>query len=1112
MQRPDGSFARRSAPSVTIPVGRSRDEIMAVEKRVSASLVDKRPVSRRGPIHSAGMNTSHEELSIYGPRPSTAASTQANCGNTLDLLKFLDGQHEPMHRSAPFQIVVKLVASGRKRLRLQESSKSKVRRKSEAADRDDQHRQTEKPRSRIWSSMSQTTTKKKRPWSGNNAKSQANNTVRHDEQAGSPHRRKWMVSGTRNRKNSKVVEYENRDFLYPGVGKLPSLPVDNEQTAADKNKNKNKNNNHNNHHHHTTSCDNRQSSVVSPRSQEPRTSGDAFWQPETAHDNLNQTVPKNDAERPEDSTAAPLARDSNRLGKEPNSLALDGSGANGVCEVSTTPFFACENSIAVVGGGITSLRDYNNNNENSNKLNDAHGENRHPLKRHAWTEQTTVPGSPSIVRPRFSQLQPKDCHPASNNTSSAPQLPRVPPGLTPALTASGNQTATETKESLPYLPPSDSSHIDLECLPPRSSSKGACRNPSIFTSFTHHRRRSSYSRTRPCPQRPRNPIDTQSLISLFPRPARFTDAAQSAASMSSLGQMQPLHAVSTSMPTRARMASSTGHQRSSSKGSPLAASRLHRETSPDMTTTQAAVPLPPPQTTDTSQRTPAATKTTNLQDHFIFTASGDRQCTERNPGRRLSPRGSLEMKRLRCLGISDPSKMDGTKPLDKMSRAERVFVLRMRDMCLARGGPKKDTQPPLPSEGSTPEEVRRGWELQTQSRKAGHKATEMPIPITPPKVRRNDAPGSPPSIPLPKDPPVPSLRSPSNKIAFSLNQLTGQSPSTISLDAALAHKVDARLSASSSGSTHRSNSHKSWSSRSAPSGNDIPQQHHAANVAHHTPSSRADGPPEKNAIASGSRPLTPLPPPMSDEAHTGISTDCENCVSCSHLRANPSPTNKNRTNTFFYKENRSEPRLNNVPASQSPLRECFPQDNSRPYTPSPSHSSNNNTHSNRTSASNSHNTHTTSSPQSSSTRPRSQDTSTHPQCEARIAFLERQNKMLQAALIAALDVGVTFDADLMRSVTATPPISIASPGSETNNNDTFRHSYASTATTGTTRTTTSAQRLSMDGRRSYIRDQSVERVVNNVARSRSVREAQTPNHQNHGGDRKLVGGGEASRR
>ncbi|EQL35270.1 hypothetical protein BDFG_03018 [Blastomyces dermatitidis ATCC 26199] len=1093
MQRPDGSFARRSEPSVTIPMGRSRDEIMAVEKRVSATLVDKRPVSRGGLIHGADMNTSPEELSIYGPRPLTAASTQANCGNTLDLLKFLDGQHEPMHRSAPFQIVVNIVASGRKRLRLQENNKPKVRRKSEAAERDDQHRQAEKPRSRIWSSMSQTTTttkkkkkkKKKRPWSGN-AKSQANDTaVRDDEQAGSPHRRKWMmVSGTRNRKNSKLVEYENRDFLYPGVGELPSLPVEKKD-----NKN-NSNNSNSNYIDNDNNCDDRQSSVVSPRSQEPRTPGDAFWHPETAHENFNQTDPKNGAERPEDSTAAPLARDPNRLGQEPSSLALNSSAANGVCDVLTTPT-----------GGITSVRDYNS--EHCHKLNDAHCEKRHPLKQHACTEKTTtVSGSSSIVRPRFALLQPNDCHPASKNTSSAPLLPSVPPGLTPALTASGKETDSEPKESLPYLP-SDSSHIDLECLPPRSSSKGACQNPSIFATFTHHRRRSSYSKTRAYPQRPRNSIDTQSLISLFPRPARFTDASQSAASTSSLtGQMQPLHAVSTSMPNRARIANSTGHQRSSSKGSPLVASRLHRETSLDMTTTQAAVPLPPPQTTDTSQHTSVATKTTNLQDHFVFTASGDQQCIERNSGRRSSPRGPLESKRLRCLGISDPSKMDATKPLDKMSRAERVFVLRMRDMCLARGGLKKDTQPPLPSEDSTPEEVRRGWELQSESKKAGHQATG--ISITPPKVRRNDAPGSPPSIPLPKDPPVPSLRSPSNKIAFNLNQLARQSPSTISLDAALAHKVDASLSASSSGSTHRSNSNKSWSSRSARSGSNIPQQHHAANVAHHTPSSRADGLPEKNAISSGSRPRTPLPPPMSDEAHTAISTDCGNCVS-SHLRANPSPTNKNRKNTFFYKENRSEPRLNNAPASQSPLRECFPPDNSGPYTPSPSHSSNKNTHSNRTSASNGNHTHTTSSPQSSSIRPRSQDTSTHPQCEARIAFLERQNKMLQAALIAALDVGVTFDADLIRSVTATPPISIASPGCETNNKDTFRHSYASTATTGTTRTTTSAQRLSMDGRRSHISDQSVERGVN-VARSRSVREAQTPNYQN----RKLACGGEGS--
>ncbi|EGC49098.1 predicted protein [Histoplasma capsulatum var. duboisii H88] len=1047
MQRPDGNFARSGVPSLTESMGRSENEMMEVDMRLSGSLLDKRPLSRGRLIQNAGGNISQDELSKYSPPSSTAASKLANCGNTLELLKLLDGQHEPMHRSAPFQIVVKLVASGNKRLRLNDNNEPKPRSKHEVVDSDDPHGQTEKPRSRIWNSMS--TTKRRRPWKGD-SESQRNETVRHDHQVGSPQRRKWMVSGTRNRKNSKVVECENRDFLYPGVAKLPSLPLENKQAEAVNYK----------------SC-NGQSPVASPCSQEPRSLEDVFWQPEKALDNLNGV------ERLKDFTGAALAAGLNNLGEEPSSLALSDSGTKG-----TTPT-TWEGRIAATGdSGVTNLPE--NYNRNNHKSNDTHCQNQRPLQQHACTEETTASGSPSI-RAHPSPLQARNCFPASNNTSPAPQLPRVPPDLTPELTAS---KGTKAKKPL-TCPPPDTTHINLQCLPPRSSSKGACRNASLFTAFTDHRRRSSHSKS---PLLPHSSSDTQSLISLFPRPARFPHASHFAASMSSVEQIQPLHTVPTSTPNHIGTEKSKGYRRSVSRGS-LLASPPHRETSPDMANLKAVVSTPFPQITDNSQYPPAQAKTTNLQDHYILTTPGENQCTGGNAGRSLSPRGSLESKKLRCLGIPDPSKMDTTKPLDKMSRAERVFVLRMRDMCLARESLKKDHQQCIPSEGSTSQEIRRDWELQTQSKKARGKPTDMPT--TPSKVYRNDAPGAPPSIPLPADPPVPSLRSSSNKIVLNPNQPTLQSLSTISLDAALAHKFDARLSASSSGSTHRSDSNNSWSSRSAHSGNDISKQKHATNLEQHTFSSQRDGPREEIAIAFDPRPLTPLPPPMSDEAHTGISPNCGNCVSCPHLRANPSPTNKNRQNTFFYKENRSEPRPNNAPVSQSPLRECFPRDSSRPYSPSLQHFSNTNTYSNRTGAgagaSASNNTHTTSSPQPPSTRPRSQEIPMHPQCEARIAFLERQNKMLQAALIAALDVGVTFDADLMRTVTSTP-VSIASPGSETKNKNVFRHSYTSTSTTGTTSTTTSAQRLSMDGRRSYVSDNSVESATN-VVRWRSVRDA-----------------------
>jgi len=66
--------------------------------------------------------------------------------------------------------------------------------------------------------------------------------------------------------------------------------------------------------------------------------------------------------------------------------------------------------------------------------------------------------------------------------------------------------------------------------------------------------------------------------------------------------------------------------------------------------------------------------------------------------------------------------------------------------------------------------------------------------------------------------------------------------------------------------------------------------------------------------------------------------------------------------------------------------------------------------------------------------------------EARIAMLERQNKMLQAALMAALDISVTIDANLSRRGTMTPSSTIASSSNEANVLGCRRPSNASVAT------------------------------------------------------------------
>ncbi|PGH11388.1 hypothetical protein AJ79_04889 [Helicocarpus griseus UAMH5409] len=1103
----DGGIARPGAPCPTVPAGRSREEdegedgVVAVGDRISISLLDnKRPVSRRGTVYSiAGRNNDivYDEVSRYGPRPTTSTSTQTSCGNTLDFIRYLDGQHEPMHCSAPYQIVVRLLKSGRKRLRqLEDSSnnRSKTWHKNDATTKNDHHRQPEGLRSSLWGSKTKTKTRKR--------SEDATSQPLHDADEHPRQRRRWMgSSGTRNsKKNAGFAEYQDRDFLYPGVGRLPSLSTEGGKSNAE-----NHNNNNDGEH--------RRQSLVVVRSRSQRRqisisrdisqSHEVFWQPKKtrpAHPNLKNLGDASIGEQGP-TTALPSTV-----------LAVVDAGASGAVGSNclSTASSTCQAQGSSCDRESSPAEDNKNNNNNISRSKDCHLQS----QQYWYPEQSTVPDfsninnlniAASTLQPLTEDPPPPNKLPNNSNTyttapvpAPAPQLPEFSPSSTPPASASC-RPVLKTKKPLPRLPP-EAAHIDLQCLPPRSSSKGACRSSSLFSAFSHHhhhhhyhrRRRSSCSKSRIGPPAfARSSTDTQSLISLFPRPVRSLNASRSAASIPSLGQMQSLQAVvaSSIASNDTKLANNTKENRMSlSEKSPLAASPLQQDT---CTTPDMAASISRPQTTDGIKRAHEQSKSTDLQDRFILTAPGERVSMESNIGRRLTPRPSLESKKLRCLGISDPAKTDATKPMNKMTRAERVFALRMRDICLARSNIKKDPaeQPPAPeAKGSTPEEVRRGWEQQTDNKDKNNKPTDA---STTPNSRRNDAPGSPPDIPLPADPPVSSMRSPPNKGLLGPSRPKSQPSSVISLDATIAHKAEARMSTSSGESTHGSSSNKSWSSRSAHSGHDIHHHDHSTHAENQVSGLQPDGLKNETTNSRGARPLSPLPPPMSDEQHTGNRVDCGNCAACSHSRSNPSPSN-NRKNTFFYRDNNSDPRIHHHSASQTPRREAFPQDTSRPQTPrqrTPPHYSHSNANSNRNSTSN-HNTHATSSPQSF-TRPRSQDPS-HPHCEARIAFLERQNKMLQAALIAALDVGVTFDADVMRGVTSTAPVSIASPDSETNNKDSYRQSYASTATTGTTRTTASASanRRSIDGRQSYIRDKSVEPAAN-VVRSRSVRDSRT---------------------
>ncbi|EEH35101.1 hypothetical protein PAAG_06148 [Paracoccidioides lutzii Pb01] len=1058
------------ASSPTEPIGRSRDEIIAVGKRASMSLPDKRPLTRGGSIQVDTWNNSLEEVSQYGPCLITAASTHgASYANTLDFIRFLECQHEPMHHSAPYQIVAKLLKSGRKRLRqLENNTKSKTWRKNNAAAKSGNHVQTESPKSRMWR-----TTPKARKKRDMNEEVELH--LSEDEQRRNPQRRKLMVAGTRTRRESRLIDYKNRDFLYPGIGRLPSLSPEHEKTTPDKNCSENDG----------------QNLMVRRLSQQRRTPGEVRWQARSALTPGNQNTLGRGVESAEGSTIPrPSSRNADHSDNEPHSysLVLESPEARDAGVLSAAPN-GCHGSIPAERCSEEGFPE-----ENKIKPENSH----HPEESHlkpCLLQETVAAGSStfSAFPPLQPQFQDKNNPPPLNNTGPAPQSSEILQGITPVPAAWDYKVKgdTETTKTLP-CPPSDSSHIDLQCLPPRSSSKGACCSSSLFAAFNHHhqcRGRTSNFKSRGgfSPAFPRNSTDVQSLISLFPRPGRWSDASRSAVSMPSLDKIQQPHAV-TSTPNEPKMANRSGNRISLSKKSPLAVSPLQQEPSPslDMTFVQAPNSYPSClETGDHSHHILDQAKITNTQEQFTFAGPMERRSMESNVGRRLTPKASSESKKLFSWGTSEPLKVDTTKPLDQMSRAERVFALRMRDVCAVRECTKKDAYQAPALQGSTSEGVRSECEQPKDLKQTKDRPSNGSMAS--PKARCNDAPGSPPSMPLPADPPIHSLRSSTSKTLLIPNQLVTLSPSTVFLDATTAHKAEVRVS-SSSGSTHRSNSNKSLSSRSARSATDIPHQHRSTQAEHQISRLELDGPREE-MITSGVRPLTPQSPPVSTEEHAS-SLDCDP----SRLRTNPSPKNNNRKNTF-YKGNNSDIRIDNPHVSQSPLRERFSHDIPSPPSlyqhTTPLHSNNTNsstsTNSNRNSASN--HTQSSSSSQSLPTRPRTQDPTPHSQCEARIAFLERQNKMLQAALIAALEVGVTFDADLMRSVTSTPPVSVASPSSDINKKDTYRCSYASVSTAGTTRTNTSSRR-SMEGRRSYISDRSIEAAAN-VVRSQSVRDART---------------------
>ncbi|PGH26411.1 hypothetical protein AJ80_01909 [Polytolypa hystricis UAMH7299] len=483
-------------------------------------------------------------------------------------------------------------------------------------------------------------------------------------------------------------------------------------------------------------------------------------------------------------------------------------------------------------------------------------------------------------------------------------------------------------------------HIDLQCLPPRSSSKA-------HTAVKGANRRRISAAGSSAPRRGRS--STTSATSSSHNKTNVSMTLQSSGK------------ATTSKSTEAATLPGENNMRDSSRNylcslesnSPLPS--LHHDRSATAQLRPQSYSLesaPSPRQNETIGR--SVTPQSKLRRSAAFrsrctgSSSGDKR-PESSPPDRQRSRRSLDERELRPVDqMSCYSSEAHAQSQEKLSRAERVFALRMRDIAAARTYIKTALQDGSSSKSETKSES----EPATSHTGDNQKDTcEITKNIKTPPGRKPPSP--PPSVPLPADPPTPiprpysSCSSKENKAQQPLtpHQIVQQRPRDCEIDS-----TSTRRSTSSSSTSRYSQSSPARSSTTM-------GIHDSADI--YTAGKYTDPP------------ATRLAGPEIERAQTHHRSPSHDINQASHVRSR-----SGSTATSHLDHNR-----NSVSASQTPSAS---RSSSRSHT-------------------------------SRSVLHYSQDLHSAQHLEARIATLERQNKMLQAALIAALDVGVTFDADVVRT-------------------------------------------------------------------------------------------------
>lgn len=309
-------------------------------------------------------------------------------------------------------------------------------------------------------------------------------------------------------------------------------------------------------------------------------------------------------------------------------------------------------------------------------------------------------------------------------------------------------------------------------------------------------------------------------------------------------------------------------------------------------------------------------------------------------------------------------------------RAERVRALRLRDLSASRAR-HRDTNAASSSVST----------LDTAVDASSNHLRPVDHALRPPRSPVAAHPSPPPAVPLPADPPVAR----SNRSSASLRRTGSSSSSSVSAD-----QPGTPRSVRSGGLRRGGESH------------DV---------------DRGSSP--------RSRPRSESPRPSSDGDER---RDRRRSVRSNHQRHGSRQSNdggRHRGSTVLFPDGIDPAAAATAAAvtgrKPSSASDCIAPRTPRVQTPqSQEHQSQEHECSPRSQCSQ-HTAHSHDSRASQSHHGHDKRNSLHP-LEARIAVLERQNKMLQAALLAALDMGVTYDADCVRSGLPTPSLmSSASP-------------------------------------------------------------------------------------